>query len=327
MKTVLEDIKNRLFKPVYLFYGEEDYLKYQYRDRLCQALNPDGDTMNFTSFEGRGLSQGEIIDLAETIPFFAERRIILLQDTGFFKSQAAELAAYMETLPEYLCMIFVEQEVDKRSKLFKAVKKAGSAVEFSTQDEKTLMRWVLGQMKREGKKITQRDMELFLTKTGTDMGNISCELEKLLCYTMDKDVITREDIEAVCTTQINNKIFDMVRAVAERQQTRALDLYYDLLALKEPPMRILFLLARQFNLLLQVKELAGAGADQAEIAKRTGLQAFVVRNYVRYAGKYTREELEDAVYQFTKAEEDVKTGRMEDVLSVELMIVKYSRSS
>lgn len=327
MKTVLKDIKNETYKPVYLFYGEEDYLKYQYRDRLCRALNPDGDTMNFTSFEGKGLSQGEIIDLAETMPFFAPRRVILLQDTGFFKNQAPELAAYMETLPDYLCMIFVEQEVDKRSKMFKAVKKAGSAVEFSTQDEKTLMRWVLGQMKREGKKITQRDMELFLTKTGTDMGNIDRELEKLLCYTMGRDVITGEDIEAVCTTQINNKIFEMVRAVAEKQQKKALDLYYDLLALKEPPMRILFLLARQFNLLLQVKELAASGTDQATMAKRTGLQAFVVRNYVRYAGKYTEEELKEAVRAFTQAEEDVKTGRMEDVLSVELLIVKYSRSA
>ena len=81
MKTVLEDIKNETYKPVYLFYGEEDYLKYQYRDRLCRALNPAGDTMNFTSFEGKGLSQGEIIDLAETMPFFAPRRVILLQDT------------------------------------------------------------------------------------------------------------------------------------------------------------------------------------------------------------------------------------------------------
>ena len=84
------------------------------------------------------------------------------------------------------------------------------------------------------------------------MGNISQELEKLLSYTMGRDVITRADIEAVCTTQITNRIFEMIRAVTEKKQRKALDLYQDLLALKEPPMRILFLLARQFNLLLQM---------------------------------------------------------------------------
>ena len=189
------------------------------------------------------------------------------------------------------------------------------------------MRWVLGIMKREGKQITQRDMEHFLSKTGTDMSNIEKELEKLLCYTMDRSVITGEDIDAVCTTQINNRIFAMVQAVAEQNQKKALDLYYDLLALKEPPMRILFLLARQFNLLLQVKELQRLGCDQKTIASRTGLQSFVVRNYTGCTGRYTTAQLRQAVEDFTQTEEEVKTGRLSDVLSVELLIVKYARKN
>ena len=76
------------------------------------------------------------------------------------------------------------------------------------------------------------------------MGNITKELEKLFCYALERDVITREDIDAVCVTQISNHIFDMVNAVAEKQQKKALDMYYELLALKEPPMRILFLLGK-----------------------------------------------------------------------------------
>lgn len=324
MKRILEDIKNNQFKNVYLLYGTEGYLKRQYRDRLCAALVPEGDTMNFTAMEGKGISPGALIDLGETMPFFAERRVILLQNTGFFKGQAPELAEYVSQLPEYLCMIFVEEEVDKRGKLYKSVKQAGTEVEFSTQDAKTLTRWVLGILKRENKKITQPDMELFLEKAGTDMGNIEQELEKLLCYTMDQEVITRSDIEEVCTTQIQNRIFDMVRAVAEKQQKKALDLYYDLLALKEPPMRILFLLARQFEQLMQVKELERKGESAAGIAKHTGMRDFVVRNYMRYAKKYSGEELRAAVEEFTQAEEDVKTGKLGDVLSVELLIIKYS---
>ena len=87
------------------------------------------------------------------------------------------------------------------------------------------------------------------------MENISKELEKLLCYTMGRDVITSEDVKAICTEQTENKIFEMINAIAEKRQKKALDLYYDLLALKEPPMRILYLITRQFNLLMQVKDL------------------------------------------------------------------------
>lgn len=117
--------------------------------------------------------------------------------------------------------------------MYKNVKKAGKIVEFATQSEELITRWILGRLKREGKNITSNVMQLFLSKTGTDMGNIDRELEKLICYTLGRDVITAEDVEAITTEQTTNKIFDMVNAIAEHNQKKALDLYYDLLALKE----------------------------------------------------------------------------------------------
>jgi DNA polymerase-3 subunit delta len=167
-------------------------------------------------------------------------------------------------------------------------------------------------------------MELLLSMTGTDMGNLRMELEKLITYTMGKDIVTTQDIETICTTQIANKIFDMVRAVTEKDQKKALDLYYDLLALKEPPMRILFLLSRQFKQLWEAKQLSNEGASQAEIASRVGVPAFAVRGLLSCARAYTSEELKMAVEDFIEAEEDVKTGRQNDVMSVELLIIKYS---
>ena len=324
MKSIIEDIKTNSYQRAYLLFGSEEYLKKQYKEKLLQGLNPDGDAMNVSCFEGKGIVIKQLIDLAETMPFFSDRRIIIVEDSGFFKNQCADLPEYMAELPEYLCMVFVESEVDKRSRMYKAVSKAGRVTDFSTQDDKTLMRWVLRMLSHEGKKITQKDMELLLLKTGSDMGNIEKEVEKLVCFSMGRDVITANDIEEICVTQTTNKIFDMVRAVAEKRQEKALELYYDLLALKEPPMRILFLLARQFNLLLQVKELESIGSPPNEISRKTGLQGFVVRNYSKYARQYTIAQLKKAVEDFTASEEAVKTGRLEDVLSVELLLIQYS---
>ena len=324
MKNIQEDIKSGNVKSAYLLCGEEAYLKVQYKNKLLKALNPDDDTMNFNHYEGRNIDVKELIDLCETMPFFADRRVVLLEDTGFFKNKCDELADYMKELPDYLCLVFVEDEVDKRSKMYKAVKSCGRIGEFARQDEKTLMQWAAGILKREGKNITQRDMELLLTMTGIDMGNLRMELEKLITYTGDRNVVTRADIQEVCTTQTQNKIFDMVRAVTEKNQKRALDLYYDLLTLKEPPMRILFLLAKQFRQLLLVKEYTEEGVAQPEMASRLGVPSFVVRNIASCARSYRISELRQAVTDFVDAEEAVKTGRLQDVLSVELLIVKYS---
>jgi DNA polymerase III, delta subunit len=325
MKSINEDIKNNDYKGAYLLYGEEAYLKKQYKEKLLKALNPDADMMNVSYFEGKGIDPRKIIDLAETIPFLAERRIIIIENSGFCKGQCDGLPEYLDELPEYLCLVFVECEVDKRSRMYKAVNKHGRVTEFTIQDDRRLMQWVLGIISKDNKKITQKDMELLLSKTGNDMGNIEKEVEKLLCYTIGKDVITGEDIEAICTTQISNKIFDMIKAMSERRQQRALELYYDLLSLKEPPMRILFLMSRQFNLILQAKELAESGYSPNDMARKMGVQSFVVRNYQNFARQYQRQQLRAALEEFVSTEEDVKSGRLNDVISVELLLIKYSK--
>lgn len=324
MKNIQQDIRSGDLKRAYLLYGDEGYLKQQYKKRLLKALIPDGDTMNMASYQGKNIDVGPLIELAETMPFLAERRVILVEDSGFFKNKCDRLADYMKEIPDYLCMVFVEDQVDKRSRVYKAVGKAGRAVEFAVQDEKTLTQWVLGIFSRGGRRITKKDMELFMSKVGSDMGNIYQEAEKLICYTMGSDRITAQDIEAVCVTQITNKIFDMVRAVTERDQKKALDLYEDLLALREPPMRILYLLARQFRQLMQTKEMLEEGNGQQEISKTLGIPGFVARNYVNCVKGYEKDRLRQAVEDLTSAEEDVKTGRLGDRLSVELLIVQYS---
>ena len=324
MKTIDNDIKMGQLKNVYLLYGTEDYLKRQYPDKLKHALVEPDDTMNFSAYEGKDINPKELIDLSETLPFFKEKRMILVENSGFFKNSCDDLAEYMSQVPESTCFVFVEEEVDKRSKLFKAASRAGSAVEFETPKEDMLIRWILGRIQREGKKITQSVMQLFLSKTGSDMENIDKELEKLICYTLDETEIAAADVEAICTGQTENKIFEMIDAISAKNQKKALDLYYDLLALKEAPMRILFLIARQFQNLLLIKSMSAKGYPAVSIAKTAGMPSFAVQKNLRQAGAFKINQLKEAIEDCGQAEEDVKTGRMADQLAVELLIVKYS---
>lgn len=323
MQRLNEDIKTGQLKNLYLLYGEEAYLRRQYKDRLKSAIIGD-DTMNYHYFEGKDVSVGEVIDLAETMPFFSDKRLIVLENSGLFKSSGEQLAEYLTNQAESTTFLLVEQEVDKRSKLYKTVQSKGTVTEFAVQDEATLKRWVMGMMKKEGKQISSAALEHFLEKTGTDMENIRKEAEKLFCYCMDKEVITAEDIEEICTKQLSSHIFDMVSAIADKKQKQALELYYELLALKEPPMRILFLIARQFNLLMQVRELKGKGFQNKAIGEKVGLPGFIAGKYVAQCSRFTKEELRQAVEACVEAEEAIKTGRMNDNMSVELLIIKYS---
>ena len=320
MKSLNEDIKTGQFKQAYLLYGEEAYLKKQYKDKLTKAMLPEGDTVNYAYYEGKGTNPAELIDLAETMPFFADRRLIVVENSGFFKNATPELADYIKNMPETACFLFVESEVDKRGKMYKSVKDKGRAVEMGRQDEKTLLYWLAGMVKKEGKQIKESTARYLVAKTGTDMEN----LEKDFSYTLGQTEITVQDVDEICTTQITNKIFDMVEAVATKQQKRALHYYYDLLALKEPPMRILYLLSRQFKLLMEEKDLSGRGYEKSQIAKTAGLHPFVAGKYIKQCHSFSKEELRSIMEDAANMEEMVKTGRLNDRMSVELFIVKYS---
>lgn len=323
MKSLNDDLKSGQFHKVYLFYGEEAYLKKQYKDKFRQSIIGD-DTMNYSYFEGKGVNYREIIDIAETMPFFAERRLIIMEDTGALKSASQELSDYIKEMPDSTILIIIENEVDKRSKLFKAITSVGRAVELGKQDENTLLRWVAGMVRKEMRQMDDSTVRFLVSKVGTDMENIQQELEKLFCYTMDRGQITAKDVEAICTTQIGNHIFDMIHAVAEHKQRKALDYYNELLALKEPPMRILFLLTKQFRQLLEVKEMERAGYARKEIAAIVGLHPFVAGKYQEQAKHFQTKELREIIEESVDIEERVKTGLLSDTLAVELFIMKYS---
>lgn len=325
MRTIDEDIKNGKFKTVYLLYGEEAYLKKQYKDKLKAALCTDGDTMNASFFQGKDINPKELIDLAETMPFFADKRLIMIEDSGFFKSNADELADYMAQVPDTTTFVFCESEVDKRNRLFKACRDTGKVVEFAVQNQELLTRWILGRLKRANKNITKSAMEEFFARVGTDMGTLDRELEKLLCYTMEREVIELSDVEAVCPQAVSNRIFDMVSAIIECRRKDALEMYYDLLALKEPALRILFLITRQYRILLLLKDMKRRGVPTAQMAKEAGIPPFAVSRSLSQASRMSMESIRHILEYSVEQEEAVKLGQMNEQMAVELVIMEASR--
>ncbi len=316
-----EDIKNGTFKSCYLICGEEAYLRYQSRDKLLKALGADASSMNFTRYEGDGCNPLEIIDMAETMPFLAERRVILIEDSGFFKDGCPELADYLKSPAETAVIIFVEKELDKRKDIYKALSKSGFELSCDVQDEDTLRRWITSKVAGENKSISPRAVAVFLDRVGTDMANISTEIEKLVCYCIDKDQITEEDIEAVCANWLTSRIFAMTDAIVEKKQKTAINLYYDLLALKEPPAKILALITRQFNIMLQVKEMSDNRRDKGAIASAVKIAPFLVGKYANWAKGYSYEELRQTLEMCATNDEAVKSGKLDYVISVEMIII------
>lgn len=336
MVKLREQIRNGTFAPCYLLYGTESYLIRQYRENLIRAVIPEGDSMNLTTFTGTSFDEHAVIDLANTMPFFNDYRLIVLEDSGIFSRSAGDLTEYLGRIPETTILLFTEspsvdaknpekkttKSVDKRSKAYKAVVKYGFAAQLDTPSPADLSKWVAGQIRQENKKISAHTLQLFLSLCSSDMYRIRSELEKLLSYTLDKDRILDADVEAVCEKQPEDHIFQMIDAISMKDAKRAFSLYADLVSLRTPPGRILYLISGQYANLLHVRELQEKGMGNAAIGQETGLRGFVVEKCSRLSKRYTTAQLCACLTACAEAEEAFKTGQISDRMSLELLIAQ-----
>ncbi len=326
VKSVKDDIKNGSFSRVYLFHGEEDFLRNSFKKSLADAVVPPDDNMNRTLFSGKDTDVSELISLSETLPFMSERRLILVEDSGFFKGAVPEeFPEYLGHIPEETVIIFNESEVDKKWKMYKAAEKNGKVVLCEKQGDEELIRWIASYLGKASKKIGRPGAELLLMRTGNDMYSLKNEMDKLISFTGDRDSVTEEDIRNCTGVSLNSSIFAMIDDIAEGRQKAALEKYYELTLLKEAPLRILFLLSREFNMLLVAKDLLKEGKNDKEMAEVMKVPWFAVKKYVAAAKRFERERIVRAIEDCISTEDDIKKGRINDRIGTEMLIISYSQ--
>ena len=310
--------------PVYLLVGEERYLRQYYRDRIRGAVVPQDDTINVQVFRGEDTDPLEVIASADTVPFLAPRRLVILEDTGFFRHACDQLAAYISRIPEETVLLFSETEADRRQKLYKAVEKAGRIEECRRLKPEELKNWMAGWLKKRVMGITRDAVERLALASQGDMAAARQEMEKLCAFCMGKDGIHLADVEAVCTVPPQDELFAMIRAIASGDSRRALHLYHGLEQLQMKPLVILYNLQREFRFMLQAKDLRAQGCSLDVIAKKMGRQDWQVRGILGRAEPFSPEALRRVLAACARTEEAAKTGRMKDQIGVETLIVQIS---
>ena len=338
MGRINEDLKNGNLKNVYLLYGEESYLRNFYKNKLVSAMVSPEDNLNYSYFEGAGISMEEVAGLAVTMPFLADRRVIVLENTGWFgkgsddeegsegekKNQggaSSKIADVIGNLSEEVCMIFSESKIDKRSKTYKLIDKNGVAEEFARQSPQMLKNFLLRIITSEGKKIRCDTMDYFLSELGDDMYFLELEISKVIAYCMEREEITVKDIDEVCTHRVSNKIFDMINAIIQKKQKVALELYYDLLVLRESPFYILAMLSKQFYFFYQVAEQKERGKAAKVISDTLGENEWRVKKTLEALRNCDSDKIRKCLEACARADEDIKSGRVNDLLSVELLLI------
>lgn len=236
LKAFEAQLKTGTLGNLYVFHGEEAYLREEYLKQVRQLLLPAGaEAFNLKVLEGKDLDVPTILAAADCFPMMAQRTLVLVKDFDIFKCAEAQQKALMDyfaDLPEYLCLIFVYDLIpykkDARTKLSAALKKHGSVVEFNRQDQKRLENWIARHFKATGHTIDAKTAEYLVFLCGDLMHNLASEISKIGAYAKETR-ITREDIDAVATPQLDAVVFQLGDYLSAKNYDRALSTLSDLL--------------------------------------------------------------------------------------------------
>jgi len=333
-----QEVKSKKFRKLYLFYGPEDYLKNHYLHCIEDSLVDDNLKMlNRIVLEGK-VDVTEISDNCETMPVFSEKKVVIVKNSGMFKqkgksegskrgknTQENELISCMESIPEYTCLIFYEEDVDKKLKAVKYVESHGLLVEFPYQKHDDLIRWVINHFKSNQKSIDPLLASQLIESCDQGMREIKNEIDKIIMYMGDRREATARDIESVCSRSIKGRIFDLTDAIAERNCAKALKVLNDMIILKEPLPLILFMITKQFRQILEMKLLVSEGMSSKEAASKMGLSPYVAGKVMKQIKGFSTDELKRAINQCMEMDVAIKNGRINDRIATELLIAEFSR--
>lgn len=339
---LLNSLKRGVLQPVYLFCGEETYLREQAVSRFKEFFSRGGDSgLNIDQVDGEAAALSDIVARAETLPFLGAKRLVVVKDPVFLKParRASEEAAGGEkptgerrevALLEYLknplvstCLIFTTGEpLDRRKRVFQAIKKNGRVLEFTFLSRGELARWLAQKAGAADKRFAPGAADLLLDRAGPSLQKLVLELEKLFSYTSGRTEITPGDVCQICPPRLEENIFSIVDAVGSRRCGEALAGIKEMLAAKEPALRILSMISRQFRLLLQIHDLLGRGCPAGEIPARLNIHPYVARKVAEQCRNFDRPALIGAFATLLEIDVAVKSGRQEFYPALERFLLK-----
>lgn len=319
-------ISSNEFSNLYLLCGECAYLVNQFVDKLSNALVDVTDGTNYNVYKDNA-NVDEIISMVETLPFFADRRVVVVKNSGYFHKGNEALEKLFGNVPEETVLIFAEMDVDRRKTIFKNVQKFGTVAEFQTPDDKALVSWIVSLFGKQDEddfdiKVYNGVPEKIIENLGQDMNIIYNEVKKLKAYVCEKGVVSVEDVEILSSSYVENKVFEMMDALSKKDKNVTIALYKDLMSLREPPMRILLLITRQFRVLAKVKMAMKKSNVPGEIAKAVGVPPFTVGKYIKQSDMYTQEQLIKCIDACQNTDTSIKTGIARDSVALSDLVLK-----
>lgn len=334
--------------------------EYMASERLAKFKAALGDAemadLNTEEVDGRRTSAGEILGQAGMMPFLTPQRLLIVRgflghlDKRMAQSKSPESAAYTEAaafltglgdVPETCHLVLIDDSVDKRRHLWKGFKrdKAGPKVagladlvkaktlsleELNTPDARNVAGWIQRRATQKEIAIQGQAVQMLGTFVGPNLRQLDNELDKLAAYASGR-AISGADVRLLVSDASEALIWDMTDALSRRDGRKAMQALYELRKGDANPFYLLTMIARQYRLILQVKEAARSlGNNENAIGKHIGEHPYPVKKALAQSRSYSFDQLEDILEQMLEADHAMKTGAEQET-TIDLLVASLTQ--
>jgi DNA polymerase-3 subunit delta len=334
VKDALKEIRENKFRPVYVLYGKDRFRLQQFIETAADKLfTKDERDLGIVKFDTAETLLDETVLEAESLPFFVERKLIVVRDAVVFAAggkeggkldhQPEKLLRYIDNPLESSVMMFVvhAEKLDERRKLVKTLKERGSLIPFPELDSAQLKQWMIKRAAGQQRKLSEGAAELLLARVGNGMQQLSQEVDKLCLHVGEGGSIDAEQAALLTASTVEEDVFALVDAIAELRLDRALRLYRELLVRREEPIKIAALIARQLRIMLQIKELEQHQYSPQQMAGQLGLHPYAVKLAAEKSRKFSAARLGGLLDSIAELDYRMKTGVIDKTLGLELYLL------
>ena len=304
---------------IYLLYGNKDYRINEEIKKIAKNI----DKINITRYDLNIDDIKDIINDAETYSLFQEKKAIIIENANMFTGSTSKDADIIEKYIENenplttLILIVRGEKIDSRKKITKLLQKKGKILEFNEDIN------VDNLIKKEFKdyKIDFQTLALFKNRVGTNPQIIENEINKIKLY-KDNNEITKEDVLNVTTKTVEIDIFKLIDNIVKRNKEEGIEIYHEMLKINEEPLKIVIMLANQFRIMYQSKELILKGYTEKDIASILKIHPYRVKLAIQNSRNYSSKTLLKYLNELADIDIGIKTGRLNKDLALELFILK-----
>ena len=328
-------IRSKEPERLYFFHGEETFLLHHYLEQLKKLLLDDlTESFNFHRLNNENFDVRALADAVENLPMMAEHTLVWVDDVDLFKlpeDARNKVGEILSDVPDYCTVVFTYVSAawkpDKRLKrLWEAVSKNGTVVEFAKQDQRDLVPWIGRHFAARKKQITTDLCVYLIDLTGGTMTALAGEIDKI-CAFSGADRITKSDIDAVVEPVLDAVVFQMTDLMSQGEYGKALIKLQTLLKMQQEPVAILGAIGGHFRRLGYGRTLLDHGRNASDLMKLTGLSDYPARKLMNAAGRFSGRFCSRAAELVLETDRGMKTSRDDPERLLEMLVLQLAQEA